>query len=251
MDVTKRLTALQREVFAEVDRVVEQSEEDTSALDEIAERRTQMLREMEAQAESWKREITYEADVGAVFKDKLRISPDGVEWKGAKFPLGDITRVRWGGTKHSINGIPTGTTYNIIVGNDRAGANITLKKQQVYSEFVERLWRAVGARLLTEMLEGLREGKRYRFGTAVISDHGVELERPHWFTASERVSCKWTDLVIGNGPGTFNISEKNEKKASVELSYQDIDNVHVLEAAMRMFWKKASPKLSDLLTQAD
>ncbi len=57
--------------------------------------------------------------------------------------------------------------------------------------------------------------------------------------------------MIGNGAGTFYISEKHEKTASVELPYQDIDNVHVLEAAMHMFWKKASPRLTDLLTQAD
>ena len=251
LDFSKRLTALQLEVFAEVDRVVERSEEDASALDEIAEQRTQFLRESEAQAESWKREITYEADIGIVFKGKLRISPDGVEWKGATFPLGDITRVRWGGTSHSVNGIPTGTTYNILVGSDRGSTSIELKKQQVYSDFVGCLWQAVGARLLTEMLKGLREEKRYRFGTAVISDHGVELERRHLFAANERVPCKWTELVIGNGAGTFYITKKDEKKVSVELPYQDMDNVHVLETAMRVFWKKASPRLSDLLTQAD
>ena len=96
LDLSKRLTALQQEVFAEVDRVVEQSEEDASALDEIAEQRSQFLADMETRAESWKREVTYEADVGVMFKDKLRISPDGVLWKGTKIPLEDINRVRWG-----------------------------------------------------------------------------------------------------------------------------------------------------------
>ncbi len=251
LDVSKRLMALQEEVFAEVDWVVEQTEVDLLALDEIAEQRTQFLRDMEAKTESWKREITYEADIGVLFKDKLRISPDGVVWKGKGLPLGHITRVRWGGTRRSVNGIPTGTTYNIFVGSAQDGTSIELKKQQVYSEFVDRLWRAVGARLLTEMLEGLREGKRWRFGTAVVSDHGVELERQHFLSADERVPCNWNDLVIGNGAGTFYIAKKDEKKVSVELPYQDMDNVHVLEAAMRIFWKKASPRLSDLLSQAD
>ena len=90
LDISKRLTALQQEVFAEVDRVVEQSEEDATALDEIADQRSQLLAEMEARAESWKREITYETDVGVMFKHKLRISPDGVQWKGSKIPLEEI-----------------------------------------------------------------------------------------------------------------------------------------------------------------
>lgn len=250
LDISKRLTALQQEVFAEVDSVVEQSKKDAAALDEIAEQRSKFLAEMEARAESWKREITYETDVG-VLKNKLRISPDGVQWKGSKVPLEEIKRVRWGGTSHSVNGIPTGTTYHIFVGRERSGTTIKLRKQQIYSEFVGRLWKAAGVRLLTEMLKGLRAGKRYRFGTAVVTDNGVELERRKFLSANERVRCKWTDLVIGNGDGTFYIAKKNEKKVTVELPYQEMDNVHILEAAMRIFWKSASPRLSDLLDKAN
>ncbi len=249
LDLSKRLTALQQEVFAEVDRVVEQLEKDASALDEIAEQRSQFLADMETRAESWKREVTYEADVGVMFKDKLRISPAGVLWKGTKIPLEDINRVRWGGTRHSVNGIPTGTTYNIFVGAARGGTTINLRKEHIYSEFVGRLWKTAGVRLLTEMLEGLKAGKRYRFGTAVITDDGVELERRHLFAANERVLCPWTELVIGNRGGTFYIAKKDEKKVAVELPYQDMDNVHILEAAMRVFWKNASPRLSDLLNK--
>ncbi len=249
LDLSRRLTALQQEVFAEVDQVLEQSEEDAEALDEIAEQRTQLLSKMEARAETWKHEITYEADVGVMSKDKLRISPEGVQWKGARFPLEEIRRIRWGGTRHTVNGIPTGTTYNIFVGSERGGTTINLRKKQVYSEFVVRLWKTVGVRLLTDMLKGLRDGKQYRFGTAVVTDHGVELERRHLFAANERVPCKWTDLVIDNGAGTFYIAKKDEEKVAVELSYQDMDNVHILEAAMRVFWKNASCRLSDLLEQ--
>ena len=250
LDISKRLTALQQEVFAEVDQVAEQSGEDASALDEIAEQRTEFLAEMEARAESWKREITYEADIGAIFKGKLRISPDGVELMGSTFALKEVKRVRWGGTKHSVNGIPTGTTYDIFVGGERGGTSINLQSQEIYSEFIDRLWKTVGVRLLTEMLEGLRAGNSYRFGAAVVTDHGVELVRRKFFKANERVPCKWTDLIIGNGAGTFYIAKKDEKKVAVELPYQDMDNVHVLEAAMRLFWTSGSPRLSDLLDKA-
>ena len=251
LDVSKRLTSLQQEVFAEVDRVVEQSEEDATALDKIAEQRGRLLAEMKARAEAWERQITYEADVGIMFKDKLRIAPDGVQWKGSKISLEEITQVRWGGTQHSVNGIPTGTTYNIFVGGERGGTTIALRDQQIYSEFVDRLWKSAGVRLLTEMLEGLRSGDCYRFGNAVVVDQGVVLERRKLFSANERVACKWTNLVIGNGAGTFYVAKKDEEKVKVELPYQEIDNVHVLEAALRKFWKTAKPRLSDLLEEAD
>ena len=251
LDISKRLTALQQEVFAEVDKVIEQSADDATALNEIAEQRSQFLAEMEARDESWKRGITYEADVGVMFKDKLRISPAGVQWKGWQIPLEEIKRVRWGSTRHSVNGIPTGTTYNIFVGGERGGETIKLRKQHIYSEFVGRLWKTAGVRLLTEMLEGLGSGKRYRFGTAIVTDHGVDLERRKLFSANERVPCKWTDLDIGNGDGTFYISKKDEEKVAVELPYQGMDNVHILETAMRLFWKSPTPRLSDFLDKTN
>ena len=247
LDISKRLTALQQEVFAEVDRVVEQAKEDASALDEIAEQRMRVLAEIAAGADSWKREITYEADIGVIFKDRLRISPDGVEWKGSKMPLNEINRVRWGGARHSVNGIPMGTSYNIFVGCEHGGTSIELRNRQIYSEVVDRLWKTAGVRLLTEMLKGLRAGRRYRFGTAVVADYGVELERRRLFRAKEHVSCNWSDVVIGNGDGTFYIAMKDDNKVAVELPYQDVDNVHILEAAMRVFWDSAGRRLSDLL----
>ena len=269
LGLSKRLTALQQEVFAEVDRVVEQSEKDASALgkiakqraqllaekdasalDKIAKQRAQLLAEMETRAKPWKSKITYEADVWVMFKDKLRISPDGVQWKGTKIPLEDISRVRWGGTPHSVNGIPSGTTYSIFVGGKVGETTIELRKKHIYSEFVDRLWKTVGVRLLTRMLEGLREGKRYRFGRAVITDNGVELERCLLFSANELVFCGWTDLVTDHGAGTFCIAKKDEKKVAVELPYQDMDNVRILEAAMRASRKNASLMLSDLLDEA-
>ena len=247
VDVSRRLTALQQEVFAEVDQVVEQSEEDASALDEIAEQRTQFLAELEARAESWKREITYEADVGVMFKSRLRISPDGVEWKGSKIALEEIQRVRWGGTRHSVNGIATRTTYSIFVGGESGGTRIELGKQEVYSAFVERLWKAAGVRLMTQMLENLRAGKRYRFGSAIVADCGVELERRKLLSANERVPCGWPELSIGNRAGTFYIARKDDEEVVEELAYQEVDNVHILEAALRLFWNSGGLRLSDLL----
>ena len=246
LDVSKRLTEIQQEVFAEIAKITEQLDTDAARLDEIAEERTELLEQMKAQAESWAGEITYEADVG-VMKSKLRISPAGVHWKGTTIGLEEITRVRWSGTKHSVSGIPTGTRYHITVGCARTFVQIELKKQEIFNEFVDRLWKTAGVRLLTEMLEGLRAGRQYQFGTAVVSDYEMTLKRRRMFGADEAVPCRWTDLLIWNSAGTFCIARKDERKIGVELAYGDVDNAHILEAAMRAFWKRTSPRLSDLL----
>lgn len=247
LDFSQQLTNMLQEVFAEVGEVAERIAEDADALGEIAEQRVRLIADAKSRAEEWRREITYEADVGVIFKDKLRISPEGIEWKGRRWDLDSITRVRWGGTRHSLNGIPTGTTYSIVFGNGSNYTFIELKKEATYSNFIDRLWRAVGVRLLTEYLEGLRDGKKYRFGPAVVSDHGMELERKKLFGNNERVFCPWDDLVIWNDPGVFCIGKKEDEKLAAAFSYQEEDNIHVLEAAIRMFWKRGGDRLSCLL----
>ena len=246
LDVSKRLTEIQREVFAEIAQITELLDDDAAMLDEIATGRAELLEQMQEQAESWAREITYEADVG-IMKSKLRISPEGVHWKGGAIGLEEISRVRWSGTKHSVSGIPTGTTYSITVGAKRTFFTIEVKKREIFTEFVDRLWKTAGVRLLTEMLQGLRAGEQYQFGRAVVSDYGITVERTRMIGANETVPCRWTELLIWNGAGTFCIARKDEGKVGVELAYSEIDNLHILEAAIRMFWKKTSPRLSDLL----
>ena len=247
MTIAQRLTELNKEVFAEVDEVVERSIEDSEALEEIAEQREYMMEEAAAKAEEWRESITYQADVGVVFKDKLSISPDGIVWKGRKWDLDSITRTRWGGTRHSINGVPSGTTYKIFFGDSYNGANIELRKSETFNNFIECLWRSVGVRLLTEFLEGLRAGRKYSFGSGLISDQGIELERKKMFSRNEKVFCDWSELVIWNAAGSFAIGKKEDKDLIAAGSYQDDDNIHVIEAAIRMFWKRGGSKLSSLL----
>jgi hypothetical protein len=247
LEFSQKLTNLLQETFAEVTEISERIEEDADALEDIAEERVRLLDDTKKRSEEWRREITYQAEIGHIFKDRLKISPDGIEWKGQNWPLDFIFRTRWGATKHYVNGIPSGTHYNIFIGNSRDHLSIDLKKEEVFNQFVDRLWKAVGVRILTDLLKGLRGGKKYKFGSAIIYDHGIELEKAKWIGNNERVFCLWSELVIWNEPGAFCIGKKNEKKLAVTLSYQEDDNVHILEAAIRTFWKQAADKISDLL----
>lgn len=247
LELCQQLTNMLQDVFAEVVEIAELTANDADTLDDLAEQRAQWIEGAQERAEEWRKEITYEAEVGAVFKDTLRISPDGIEWKGRRWPLDSVTRVRWGATKHSVNGIPTGTFYNIVFGNDSTKETINLRRKTTFDNFVERLWKAVGTRILTDYLAGLQAGKKYRFGSTVVSDTGMELQRTGFFSGGERVFCGWGELQIWNGPGLFCIGRKGDKKLTVGLSYQDEDNIHILEAAIRMSFKQGGNRLSTIL----
>lgn len=247
LEFSQQLTHMLQEVFAEVVDVAERTSEDVEALSEIAENRLQLLENEKIQTEEWRKEITYEAEIGVIFKDKFRISPDGIEWEGKVWDLNSITRVRWGGTRHSINGLPTGTVYYIMFGNSSDYAEISLRRQDIYRNFIDKLWSAVGYRLLNNLLKGLAEGKRYRFGEAIVGDTGLVLKKRKWIGDDERIHFLWNELFIWNGPGTFCVGNKTNKKISASFSYQEDDNIHLLEAVIRMLWKHGGNKLSSLL----
>ena len=241
---SQRLTGLIQELFSEVPEIADRVEEDADALADIFQQRQQTA----ARKDEWAREITYRAEIGVMFKDTLSISPQGVSWKGQNFPLDSITRVRWGGVSHSVNGIPTGTTYTIAFGNRSSEAVVELKKQDIYSTFIDKLWRAVCVRLLTEMLEALKDGRDLHFGDALLHDDGITLVKRKFLGSNEKVRCSWGQVHVWSADGSFCIGAKDDKKVNAGISYIHGANTHVLEQAIRMGFKKPGMRrLSELL----
>jgi hypothetical protein len=241
---SQRLTGLIQEIFSEVPEISFRVEEDAEALSDILQQREQVA----ARREEWARAITYRAEIGAVFKDTLSISPQGISWKDQSFPLESITRVRWGGVRHSVNGIPTGATYTIAFGNRNSEAVAELKKQDIYDAFTDRLWRAVGVRLLTELLEALKAGRDLSFGDVLLHDDSITLVKRKLFGSNERVRFSWSHVHVWSADGSFCIGAKDDRKTNAGISYIHGNNTHVLERAVRMAFKRPGLRnLSELL----
>ena len=243
LELAQRVTALLRETFAYLPEVSERLEEDAGAIEGIVNQREQA----KSESQEWAREITYEAQIGLVLKDTLRISPNGIEWKGARTLLGSVTGIGWGATRNSINGIPSGTDYFIAFCDRNRVTRIQTNREQIFSQFTHRLWKAVGVRLLTEMLQGLREGKRYQFGNAILDDRGLELTKQHMFGADERIHATWSQLQMWSENGALVVGVTQDNKARLELPYQQANNAHLLEAAIRMKFKNGSERLSSII----
>lgn len=245
LDPADRITNLVKEVFAELPEVVVRSDEDSAALADLFAGRDAAVE----QAEEWASEIAFDAELGVVFKDRLSISTSGIQWKEMNFPLDTITRMRWGVTRHSVNFIPTGTTYEIWFGDASRVAHVTPKKESVFQEFIGKLWLAVGSRMIMDMLQALRDGSKFRFGDLVLDDKGVDLPRHKFFGSGERIYGNWSQVSIWNANGSFVIGLTDDKKAYAALSYQEIDNVHLLEFMIRAKFKTGTGLLSNLLNQ--
>lgn len=242
LEQAQRVTNLLQEVFSVLPEVADRVGEDAKAIDSIFKERDQAKH----QTAQWEKEITYEAEIGLIFKDTLRISPHGIEWKGVRCPLESITGVGWGATRNSVNGIPSGTDYFIYY-CDKSNVTRVQTNEQIYTIFMDKLWKAVGVRLLTEMLEGLRAGKGYQFGDAILWDQGMELTKRHTFQANERIHGKWSEFEVWSAEGSFFVGIKQDKGAYLSLPYQGANNAHLLEAAIRMKFKNGEARLSSVL----
>ena len=246
LEISKRLTQLQQEVFAEVDPILEQSKIDEDALNEIAREREAYLNQAIQNEAEWKKGITYKTQVGLIFKKDLEISPNGILYNGKRLPLNEIIGIRWGATKHSVNGVPTGTEHSIFIRTPHDNILISTKNNYIYENFIERLWKAVGVRLLTQLLEGVKSGHCYYFGTAEVCDNGIKLIKNKLFGTEENFFF-WNQVQAFSQPGEYVIASDSDPQFNVRLDYQQMDNIHILNTAIKLLKENNMDALSDLV----
>jgi len=93
---------------------------------------------------------------------------------------------------------------------------VELKKQDIYNTFIDKLWRAVGVRLLTEMLEALKDGRDLHFGDALLHDDGITLVRRKFLGSNEKVRCSWVKSMCG-APMVRSASEPRTTRRSTPV----------------------------------
>jgi hypothetical protein len=245
LSLSKRLTELMVEAFAEDRVIVEVLEQDKKALANISKEQA----ESEARKAAWRQEVTWQTEMGLIFKDRLGISPDGVRWNSQTWKLEDISSISFGGVKHSINGIPTGTRWHIGIHGKDNSARIEVSNSDVYEAFTSRLMRTVGVRLMFEYSSRLQAGEKLTFGTAVLDDQGIELEKYKLFGKNPRTRFTWDQVTVWIAPGSFCIGCTQDRGFIVTLSYIESGNTHVLEMLIRAAFKKGASRLSDAFSE--
>ncbi len=150
--------------------------------------------------------------------------------------------------RHSVNGIPTGTEYQIAIATRGGSTVINLKKEATYTGFLNALWRAACVRLMLEMSEALKEGRSLNFGDMTVEDGSVTLVRHKLLGANERVRLSWSDVHVWSANGEFVIGSKSDKKVYGSASYMNHWNTHLLDHVVRGGFKKGISKLSEYLS---
>ena len=236
LSIAQSLNAMLQRVFAEVVQVAEVTEEDGKKLQEIAEDR-----------EEEKKEICYEAALGGIFtKNPFRISPEGIDWEGNHWSLAEIDRIRWGGII-TRNGLVSSTSYVIYWGNNKRTAKLETSDEIIYNNIIDRLWKTIGIKIYIQMLEGLSKEEKFKFGSAIIFDGGVVIPKCGLFSSNEYLHCAWSEIRVWTENGAFCIAKKESERTRVSLSYLEVDNVHILEAAIRTHLETGNDRMSSHL----
>ena len=236
LSIAQSLNTMLQRVFAEVVQVAEVTEEDGRRLQEIANDR-----------EEEKKEISYETFLGGIFsKNPFRISPEGIDWEGKHWDLAEIDRIRWGGII-TRNGFVSSTLFVIHWGNNKRSAHIETSDEFIYKNIIDRLWKSIGVKIYFQMLKKLSGKENLTFGPVVLFDYGLVLPKWGLFSSSEYLNCAWNEIQVWTDNGAFCISKKDEARTRVNLSYLEVDNVHILEAAIRDHLKTGNDRMSFLL----
>ena len=270
LSFSQQLTSMLQEVFAEVDVVAERTAEDSETLNDIAEQRARLIEDAKRRDEDWQREITYEGYVGSVFREKFRISQAGIEWKGKIWSLDSVNRVRWGGkcvTTTSRYSSSTKVVQKVQFGDKNSMATITFSdsdslaglatsavksvisrnyEQINYSRLINCLWKAVCLNILNNYIEGFSLGKKYKFGSFIVSDTGTELKKKGLFSGGERIFCKWNEINVNNYDGNLYFNKIGNSKIEANFSYIDDDNIHILFALVDMLKKNSKERISEI-----
>ena len=248
IELSQKISEVLKELFAELPGIVEQVENDIDQLDNLSLEIKEAKKRKEEKNKEYEESLNYSAEIGLVFKDKLIITPQYIEWQGKKYFLESIIELKWGAVSHSINGIPTGTIYSISIGDDKSNTTIETRKSKVYKEVIEILWKSVGIRIMIKILEDLKKGKFLQFGTLKVWDTEVELlKRGSFFTADETKKFKWNQVEFYSMSGFFIIKSINDNSFYKKIPYLDVYNLHFLEQILTTNKKYSKTKLSDIL----
>lgn len=223
--------------FREISELRHKFDEDAVALEDI---RTSGMRSAEPA------EPPYVATIG-LLRSPLRLEGDHLNWSGETYKLSAVDRVRWGGTRHSVNGIPTGTTYTISIGAGGRRAHIETRSKDVFQNVTRRLWRACAVRISIAMMETLRAGKMVRVGGISCTDTQVALMKDRFLSSPDVKMFPWSDVMAWSDSGEFFVASKSEPKFRAKASFQNDDNTHMLSNLCEMALSKRIYCLSKVL----
>ena len=249
LDDAKLLSATLKDTFAEVAAVHELVQGDAVALDGIEAQRRAAADEAAQAKAKFVEETTWEGTLGLVFKDRLRISPDGIDYKNRMTPAAQITGVTWGAIRRVQNGRDAGTSYYFKYGTPTGSTDIVLGGEAQYAELVPRVWRALCVPMMLAMVERWKAGEALRIGGHEVRDDGIVLKHSRTFRADEWRFFPWTAMGKRTHGGALIFTGKPEADFTASFAFLEVLNAHILDFVVDRIWQGKAGRLGAVFDQ--
>lgn len=235
-DVSLQITNLQQNVFAELRTATEIITEDKKQLQKI-------MKQKEIQKEkdiAFKREMEYYSEWGTLFKKSIKMDSEIIIINGSdRFYLNEITGLMWGGTRTSVNGIPTGTIYTIALRTENREASIQIKKVDVFDNIVQRLWKTSGVFIMTSILERLKNGFGVPLGKIYVYNDRIELTRKSLFSSeTKKIEWAYVEQPFASN-GSLVIRSKDGMYCNL-IDYNNTYNTHIFDYIFKVLFSNRS-----------
>ena len=237
-DIARQITTFLQKAFVVLPTLVERLDQDIEDIAGAIEKRR-------VDAVAWKQSVACEIKIG---RRNLSITDNGVHYDDSAFTFEQLTHLRWSGMRRSINGIPTGTSFTFVWGNDRREQRLSVSGQKSYDMVVNALWKAVGRQLMMDLIASIAIGRTFDFGSARLNDEGIELLRHRTFGQGERQQVPWNLITIASSDGKLIIRKVGNSEYRCALAYADTPNLPILENAIKLVQQNKFTRMSALIT---
>lgn len=219
LDLSEKIVKKAKELFAEVNTSAEHLSDDLAAIKDIQNEKVRLEKEIECA-------FTHG-------QETLSMSTKGIEYNGVLYKLEDITNIRYGLKEDSgdiVSLVAFGTNdEDIEIKWLKGGIYI---QSLPYNKFTSALWKAVGPKIITNMLNHLALGKTI-YG--VLCDDGMYLRNSYYYDSKK---FKWSDISVRATDGKVIISSKSSPSYSLEWSFMLVENAIVIYILLSMFMEK-------------
>lgn len=229
----------------EFQEVLKQDKKTLDGLIDQMQKAQKAAREKEQQQRDWAKKIFYKTELGSLFQDTFELSENGIRYDGHLTPLEDIVGLGWGAVRKYINGIPSGTDYEITY-YDKSHPTTIKPDEKQFKAIVNRLWDIFLMIMISRICQAVASGKSLRIGEISFNDTGVVLNRTGIFHSGSKL-FSWTESLRPYAEnGEFVIVDASGKYRA-SASYMNDMNTHFFDALVHAVLKQHYRKLSDIM----
>ncbi|MDR2407414.1 MAG: hypothetical protein LBE13_04785 [Bacteroidales bacterium] len=247
-NLSLKLLKSQSQLFINYPDIYQELQNDINQVDMMAHpNRSNIINELRKN-DKFVRDVTYEVEIGVIFRKKFKIDSSGISYGKQYFKLERIIAATWGG--EVIIDSYRNERSNLIISimqDDNQIMNIKMSDKLIFENITKRIFISVGIAILTEYLFYLKSGSSYKFKNMTIFDNGVSVNKKSIFSTKEQFYT-WDQLNIKKSSGSLTVYSNNDYyNPLVVLPYKDTYNIIFIELAINNAKKKRVRNLSDAL----